>query len=452
MLRGLLRLRRIPQIAVAGLLAVAGVPVAASPVPALAYTVSCPGVTLPGVDVSRFQGVIDWPSVAAAGERFAVVRVNDGFILDPMTATNLAGARAAGLEVGAYAFAQPAEDPIAEAQLFIANSGLQPGDLRPVLDLEVTDGLGSTDVSDWVAAWTAVVGAYYGAPPIIYTSPGWWNGNVGSSAYGADPLWVANWGVNCPRLPVGWSSWAMWQYSDFGWVPGIPGAVDLDRFNGTSFAPYVLGPIPGTVLPLVWIERTDGLATDEGAMTRFRLGTFTPAPGFDAARYRATVSWGDGSAPAPVELVPEAGGVALYAEHAFREAGGAWPEVRVTYAGSAAGSRHVPVSVHEVPLQVTGSDVASSSLSVDGVVASIADANHFAEASDYSVFVDWGDESVTGGKAGSSSSGATLTGGGGQYQVRGSHTYPAPGTYVVTVTVWDGSAEPVTVTSTATAG
>ena len=56
---------------------------------------------------------------------------------------------------------------------------------------------------------------------------------MGSTAFGSDPLWVANWGVSCPDLATGWSNWVFWQYSDTGTVGGISGAVDLDEFNGT---------------------------------------------------------------------------------------------------------------------------------------------------------------------------------------------------------------------------
>src|ERR1019366_5880374 len=72
-----------------------------------------------------------------------------------------------------------------------------------------------------------------GKLPMIYTATGYWGPDVGSTAFGSDPLWVANWGVTCPALPTGWSNWVVWQYSDTGSVNGISGAVDLDEFNGT---------------------------------------------------------------------------------------------------------------------------------------------------------------------------------------------------------------------------
>ena len=71
-----------------------------------------PAATLEGIDVSHYQGAIDWPSVAAAGKRFAIVQATDGeTCLDPMYATNHANARAAGTRVTAYHFAEPSSTP-----------------------------------------------------------------------------------------------------------------------------------------------------------------------------------------------------------------------------------------------------------------------------------------------------------------------------------------------------
>src|SRR5581483_9551270 len=70
-----------------------------------------------------------------------------------------------------------------------------------------------------------------GLTPIIYTSPGFWNG-LGVKAPAGVQLWVANWGVSSPRVPSGWSGWAFWQWSDTSSVPGVSNA-DSDVFNGS---------------------------------------------------------------------------------------------------------------------------------------------------------------------------------------------------------------------------
>ncbi len=194
----------------------------------------CPGAsTVQGIDVSEFQGTINWSAVKAAGKEFAFIRVSDGTYQDPSFATNWAGAKAAGLLRGAYQFFRASDDPITIADQFLAKIGtLGAGDLPPVLDVEVTDGQSATTIKNNMETWLAHVEQQTGRTPFIYVSPGFWP-NLGSPNESHYRLWVANWGVSCPSLPTGWSTWQMWQYADNGTVSGISGAVDLDEFDGT---------------------------------------------------------------------------------------------------------------------------------------------------------------------------------------------------------------------------
>jgi GH25 family lysozyme M1 (1,4-beta-N-acetylmuramidase) len=196
----------------------------------------CPtGPTLRGVDVSVFQGPIDWNTVAASGVGFAYARVSDGAkFVDPAFDGNYSGIKAAGLTRGAYQFFEPGEDPASQADLMIQKIGtLGSGDLPPALDVEVTDGQSATTIAAGIQTWVTVVQNATGRAPVIYAGPGFWNSSVGSSIFGGDPLWVANWGVTCPNVPSGWNNWVFWQFSDQGSVPGIGAAVDLDEFNGS---------------------------------------------------------------------------------------------------------------------------------------------------------------------------------------------------------------------------
>ncbi len=187
-----------------------------------------------GIDVSKWQGSIDWAAVAADGVDFAFIRVSDGTgYLDEYFDTNWQQAKANGIRVGAYQFFRPNQDAAAQAQLLLDEMGpLGPGDLPPVIDVEVTGGLGPAAVADAVQTWLDVVEGQLGVKPLIYTSPGFWNGSVASNAFGAYPLWVAHWGVECPTLPSGWTDWVFHQSSESGNVGGIS-PVDEDWFNGT---------------------------------------------------------------------------------------------------------------------------------------------------------------------------------------------------------------------------
>jgi GH25 family lysozyme M1 (1,4-beta-N-acetylmuramidase) len=201
-----------------------------------------------GIDVSHWQGAIDWPKVAAAGKRFAIIKATESTnYIDPNYATNHAAAKAAGLWTGAYHFAQPsttANDAVLEADYFAAHVNLGAGDLIPALDLEVSGGLSVTALQAWVKAFVDEVTAKVGCRPMIYTSPSFWSKYMGNSHALADAgyktLWVAHWGVSSPTVPAnnwGGHGWTFWQYTSSGTVPGIAGRVDLDRYNGADLTP-----------------------------------------------------------------------------------------------------------------------------------------------------------------------------------------------------------------------
>jgi lysozyme len=207
-----------------------------------------------GVDVSRFNGPIDWAQVAASRRSFAFIAASRGSGADclvkpkecgadPYWAPNAANARAAGLRIGAYhrAFASGATralaraDAAAEAAVFVAQVGRVPaGDLIPVLDVETPfTSLSPSRLRSWITTWMKRVRRGAGAKAMIYTNATSW-GATGSSTQFVQghPLWVAQWSVPKPTLiPAGnWGGrgWSVWQYTSSGAVPGIAGRVDLD--------------------------------------------------------------------------------------------------------------------------------------------------------------------------------------------------------------------------------
>jgi lysozyme len=196
----------------------------------------CPGTqTLQGVDVSSFNGVIDWNQVKSSGRSFALVRAADGVYGDPNFANNYAGAKAANLIRGAYQFFEPAQDPVAQANLLLQVIGmLGPGDLPPTLDVEVSGGVSSASLFAALGAWASTVKQAIGRDPIIYTSPAFWTPIASPTMFASSPLWIAQWGVNCPSVPSPWTAWAFWQYTgSTSSVPGIATPVNADEFNGS---------------------------------------------------------------------------------------------------------------------------------------------------------------------------------------------------------------------------
>jgi beta-phosphoglucomutase-like phosphatase (HAD superfamily)/GH25 family lysozyme M1 (1,4-beta-N-acetylmuramidase) len=198
-------------------------------------SVVCPsGSTLTGIDVSSWQGTIDWIQVASAGIVFAYVRATDGALADSRYAANTAGARAVGISTGAYHVFEPAQDSIDQAESFLSRAGpILIGDLPPALDLERTGDLSGSVVAAKALQFLRHVEQETGRKPLLYTAPAWFEANIGSPA-GLEtyPLWIAHWGGTCPSLPNGFVDWAVHQYSAQGSVSGVAGAVDMDSFNG----------------------------------------------------------------------------------------------------------------------------------------------------------------------------------------------------------------------------
>ena len=192
-----------------------------------------------GIDVSHWQGTINWSKVKAAGMQFAFMKATESTTYtDTQLATNWAGVQAAGLYRGAYHFARPKVGTApAQAKYFVSKVGSfqGAGTLPPVLDLEASGGLGVTALRSWTASWLQTVEQLTGRTPIIYVSPAFWEHYLGNStAFTRYPLWIAHYGVTTPRVPGGWPTWTFWQRTSSGTVSGISGNVDMNRFNGTT--------------------------------------------------------------------------------------------------------------------------------------------------------------------------------------------------------------------------
>jgi lysozyme len=236
-----------------------------------------------GIDVSEWQRSIDWPTVAASGISFAYIRATEGSnYVDRAFATNWRGAAAAGVTRGAYLYFHPADDPTQQADLLVSQlqgNGFRGGDIVPAIDVETMDNLPQVAVVASLRSTVDRVNARLGQLPAIYTSPTWWDNHVGSSAFTADPLWVACWCGNSPFLPAnnwGGNGWAFWQSTDAGSVPGITGSVDLDQTGQ--------GPLPLYRVP---VAKVAALPATESSTT-FTL-TWQSVNGVPAGRYTVWV-------------------------------------------------------------------------------------------------------------------------------------------------------------------
>jgi lysozyme len=186
-----------------------------------------------GIDVSHYQGDIDWVAVQAAGIEFAFIKATDGITnTDPKFTDNWSRAQLAGVSTGAYHFFRPEDDPMQQAQHFIATftaAGFSRNNLPMALDVEVAGDVGSADLLKSVSTILAAIEQATQVTPLIYTAPSFWDTAIGASL-NHYPLWIANWtSSSTPTLPGGWSDWQYWQYSESGTVAGISGPVDMNR-------------------------------------------------------------------------------------------------------------------------------------------------------------------------------------------------------------------------------
>jgi lysozyme len=219
------------------------------------FLVSSPASTsaatrLPGIDVSKWQGAIDWSTVATTNTRFVIVRATRGTAYqDPTFVANVNGARSHGIEVGAYHRATPRKhkdgtadltDATHEADhyLEVAEPGF--GDIIPALDIEQTGGMVPAQLIAWVKRWVSRVTNQLGVHPMLYASPHFWTANMGDTTWFADHgyrLWIAHWDAPSPDVPANdWqgAGWTFWQWTVKPGLPGIDGDLDRDRFRGTN--------------------------------------------------------------------------------------------------------------------------------------------------------------------------------------------------------------------------
>ena len=232
-----------------------------------------------GIDVSRWNGTIDWRGVARAGKQFAIARATlDLHERDAEFAANWAGIREAGLVRGAYHFFYPLSDAVAQADFFLSVVGpLHDDDLPPALDIEPIRGLAPPDAMLFAMRIRAFVDRVHmrtGRMPIIYTRARFWNAYVQSDGFNEDALWTPDYANECAPIPLGWDHLTFRQISNEGRVMGIAGNVDLDVFNGTfddlhalANSPHCSATCEGTVHIASDCTRTDCAAFSENCVS-----------------------------------------------------------------------------------------------------------------------------------------------------------------------------------------
>lgn len=189
-------------------------------------------MTLKGIDVSEWQGTIDWRKVAKDGVQFAVIHAGYGRELsqkDKYFERNYAGARAAGIKVGAfwYSYADSVARAEQEARTCLKVLDGKHLDLPVFFDQEYEPGilkLSTKTRTDIVLKFLETIKAA-GRPCGLYSSTDFITTKLQANWLTAYPLWIAEYGS---KLHYTGKVWA-WQYTDKGRVAGIKGHVDMDH-------------------------------------------------------------------------------------------------------------------------------------------------------------------------------------------------------------------------------
>lgn len=243
----------------------------------LLIPLSCFASTYQGIDVSNWQGYINYSEVKNSGIDVVYIKASQGnSIVDSYFRTNYDNAKANGLKVGLYHFltARTVQEAQQQAEYFTSViSGTSP-DCKLAMDFEVFGDLTNQQINEISFAFLQKVQELTGKEVIVYSDGSNAANTFSSELANAYPLWVAQYGVTTPDTG-NWSSYEGFQYSDNGTVPGISGFTDLDTFTEEIF-----------------LGSTDNISTPEN--TTNQVITYTVQAGDTlsqiASKYGTTVS------------------------------------------------------------------------------------------------------------------------------------------------------------------
>lgn len=226
-----------------------------------------------GIDVSGWQGNIDYSQVKKSGIEIVYMKSSEGSnFVDPYFNQNYTNAKANGLKVGFYHYvdARTVEEAINEATFFVSVISGKTPDCKLAIDFESFGNLSVDKINQIALAFIKTVERLSGKEVVIYSDT--YNArNIFGGELINYPLWVAQYEVEQPTPNGKWNSWVGWQYTDMGEVAGINGYVDRDKFtqeillNSTSQIPEPeegSKPVAGetTTITIKWGDTLSALA------------------------------------------------------------------------------------------------------------------------------------------------------------------------------------------------
>ncbi|MFS1519409.1 GH25 family lysozyme [Bacillus sp. SCS-151] len=194
-----------------------------------------PANNVKGIDVSHWQGNIDWNKVKSDNIEFAYIKASEGTtFVDSNLENNYNNAKQAGIKVGFYHFGTPSQSPLDEASWFLNVTSNYHNDLPHVLDIEQNNQLSKAQITQYCEQWLSSIEERSNYQPILYTYSSFAKSYL-ESTLGKWPLWIAQYEVEKPNDNEIWDSWAIFQYTDSGTINGITGNVDMNEMNKEFF-------------------------------------------------------------------------------------------------------------------------------------------------------------------------------------------------------------------------
>ena len=191
-----------------------------------------------GIDVSHYQGNIDWEKVAnETNIKFAYIKATEGSShKDSLYKHNTQQARRAGIAVGSYHYFHPNVPVATQYANFMSSVDLTTQDLIPVIDIEEKGRKPSKQICDSLDKFSSMILEQWGTLPIIYTHQRFYNYLLQRS-FDEHILWIARYGAYKFKLTPSLEDkreCSVWQYSNRGIVEGIEGYVDLNTLHGDT--------------------------------------------------------------------------------------------------------------------------------------------------------------------------------------------------------------------------
>lgn len=190
-----------------------------------------------GIDVSKWQGEIDFNQVAASGIEIVYIRACYGYsTVDEYFESNYTKAKAAGLKIGFYHYitATSETSAIAQARFFYSLIAEKEYDCRPAMDFEFFGFLSDARINNIARTYLSTLQNLTGTAPMLYSDIYDVN-TVWDASLSVYHLWAADYNAGSTVDTGSWQKWSGFQYSSTGTVPGISGNVDLDRFRDSVF-------------------------------------------------------------------------------------------------------------------------------------------------------------------------------------------------------------------------